>query len=104
MRIPPRADKRRELIRQALLEKAPRSYRELKNSGKLEQFLVDHDLAMVDSYDPLAPLEQVRKEHPDLEKKDGLEFIRRLNQAVSQYAETVLATWLDFSDPVEEDH
>ena len=41
---------RLKMIRQALKEKAPLTYSELETSGKLQQFLEDHDAEMMMSY------------------------------------------------------
>jgi len=42
--------KRIEMIRQALKEKAPKMYGELDSSGQLQIFLEGHDAEMMDSY------------------------------------------------------
>ena len=42
--------KRIEMIRQALKEKAPKMYEELDSSGQLQIFLEGHDAEMMDSY------------------------------------------------------
>ncbi|MEN6331025.1 MAG: hypothetical protein ABFD57_03445 [Smithella sp.] len=42
--------KRIEMIRQALQEKAPTMYEELESSGQLQIFLEGHDEEMIDSY------------------------------------------------------
>ncbi len=62
---------RRKMIRQALKEKAPLTYSELEASGKLQQFLEDHDAEMMMSYD----------------------------NAKNRAWEETLATFLEFSDP-----
>lgn len=41
---------RLKMIRQALKDKAPMTYSELEASGKLQQFLEDHDAEMMMSY------------------------------------------------------
>ncbi|MEI6315766.1 MAG: hypothetical protein WCO89_12915 [Syntrophus sp. (in: bacteria)] len=42
--------KRIEMIRQALKEKAPKMYEELDSSGQLQIFMEGHDAEMMDSY------------------------------------------------------
>ena len=42
--------KRLEMIRQALKEKAPATYSEVEASGKLQEFLEEHDAKMMASY------------------------------------------------------
>ena len=42
--------KRIEMIRQALQEKAPTMYEELESSGQLQIFLEGHDKEMIDSF------------------------------------------------------
>ena len=87
---------RQEMIRRALEEKAPKTYQELERSGKLQKFLVDHDWAMMEDYDPMsAACEAVDQEDPD----DYLKQIQAGYRAISQLDEQTLATWLDFSDP-----
>ena len=62
---------RLKIIQQALKEKAPLTYSELKASGKLQQFLEDYDAEMMISY----------------------------ANAKSRAWEETLATFLDFADP-----
>ena len=62
---------RLKMIRQALKDKAPLTYSELEASGKLQQFLEDHDAEMMMSY----------------------------ANAKNPAWEETLATFLDFADP-----
>lgn len=62
---------RLKMIRQALKDKAPLTFSELEASGKLRQFLEDHDAKMMMSY----------------------------ANAKSRTWEETLATFLDFTDP-----
>lgn len=85
----------------ALKEKAPQTYQELEQSGKLPEFLVNHDSAMMESYDPM----NAAGEAADAAEKEGYQKqVSDAYQAISLLDEQTLATWLDFSDPqVEED-
>jgi hypothetical protein len=62
---------RLKMIRQALKDKAPLTYSELEASGRLKQFLEDHDAEMMISYD----------------------------KAKNRVWEETLVTFLDFIDP-----
>jgi hypothetical protein len=94
--LPFSQEKRLTMIRGALQEKAPRTYRQLKMQGKLQQFLMNQDEAMMESYNPEAVILQAQK--AGQEAKDGLKTIRDVNAALNRYTEEVLATWLEFSD------
>ena len=48
--------KRIEMIRQALKEKAPKMHEELESSGQLQIFLEGHDAEMMDSYNSVTEL------------------------------------------------
>jgi acetoin utilization deacetylase AcuC-like enzyme len=63
--------KRLEMIRKAMTEKAPQTYSELEKSGNLEQFLEAHDAEMMKSF----------------------------NNAKNKAWEETMATFLDFTDP-----
>jgi hypothetical protein len=97
--LPISQEKRLKMIEGALEAKAPRTYRQLKMQGKakLEQFLKDHDEAMMESYNPEEVIIQAQK--AGQEAKDGLKTIRDVNAALNRYTEEVLATWLEFNDP-----
>ena len=62
---------RLNMIREALKNKAPWTYSELESSGKLQQFLEEHDAKMMMDY----------------------------TNAKSRTWEDTLATFLDFADP-----
>ena len=97
--LPISQEKRLKMIEGALEAKAPRTYRQLKMAGKakLEQFLKDHDEAMMESYNPEEVAVQAAK--AGHESGDGLQLMRDVNMALNRYTEEVLATWLEFSDP-----
>ena len=96
--LPISQEKRLKMIEGALEAKAPRTYRQLKMQGKakLEQFLKDHDKAMMESYNPEEVAIQAAKRH---RQGEGLQLMRDVNMALNRYTEEVLATWLEFSDP-----
>jgi hypothetical protein len=94
--LPFSQEKRLTMIEGALQEKAPRMYRQLKMQGKLHQFLMNQDEAMMESYNPEMVILQAQK--AGQEAKDGLKTIRDVNAALNRYTEEVLATWLEFSD------
>ena len=48
--MPNDPDKLRKMVRLALKEKAPKTYRELKRSRKLQKSLDDHCNAMMEGY------------------------------------------------------
>lgn len=60
-----------EMIRKALQEKAPQTYKELEQSGNLQQFLEGHDAEMMLSF----------------------------NEAKNRAWEETMSTFLAFSDP-----
>jgi hypothetical protein len=84
------------MIEDALEAKAPRTYRQLKMQGKLDEFLKDHDQAMMESYNPDEVILQAQRAGQNA--KDGLKTIRDVNAALSRHTEETLATWLEFSD------
>ena len=97
MQMPLSQEKRLTMFRGALQEKAPRTYRQLLKEGTLEQFLKDQDQAMMESYNPEEVAVQAARAGHD--QKNSLKIIQDVNQALSQYTEQVLTTWLDLSDP-----
>ena len=62
---------RLEMIRQALKDKAPMTYKELESTGQLQKFLEAHDAEMMASY----------------------------NEAKNEVWEKTMANFLDFADP-----
>ena len=57
--LSPFPDKRQKMIRLALQEKAPKMYQELEKAGKLQEFLENHDQAMMEDYDPISAMSEV---------------------------------------------
>jgi len=99
MLMPTSPKVREEMIRQALKEKAPKMYRELERSGKLEKFLGERDWDMMEAYSQDRMAVSIKAAEEGRMKKDWLKATRDQNAALSQLAEQVLATWLEFSDP-----
>ncbi len=94
--LSPFPEKRQEMIRRALQEKAPKTYLQLQMQGKLQEFLESHDEAMMEAYDPMS----VALEAADrVGENDPLRQVQEANQAVALLDEQTLATWLEFSDP-----
>jgi len=60
-----------EMIRQALKDKAPMTYKELESTGQLQKFLEAHDAEMMASY----------------------------NEAKNEVWEKTMTNFLDFADP-----
>jgi hypothetical protein len=88
-----------KMIGAALKERAPKTYQALKKSGRLQQFIANHDLAMMESYDPMKASLEAMDQVPDGEY---LQQVQVGNEAIRQLDEQTLATWLDFSDPDED--
>jgi hypothetical protein len=65
--------------------------------GKLDEFIEEHDWAMMESYDPGETILQAQK--AEQEAKAGLKTLRDVNAALSRLTEETLTTWLEFSDP-----
>jgi hypothetical protein len=98
MRMPTSHQARKQLVKEALKEKAPRMFRELERSGKLEQFLDDRADDMWQAYlqDHMQVLDEAQKEGQ--KAGDWLKLMRDQNAALSRLTEQVLSTWLEFSD------
>ncbi len=99
MRMPTSHRVRKQLVRDALKEKAPRTYRELEKSGDLEKFLDDRADDMWEAYgqDWMRVSGQAAEE--GMKAKDWLRAMRDQHAALSRLTEQVLATWLEFSAP-----
>jgi hypothetical protein len=94
--LSPQPSERKKMIELALKEKAPKTYLQLRMQGKLEEFLQNHDEAMMESYDPIGVASEVMDQIPEDE------YQRKIQEgytAVARHDEETLATWLDFKDP-----
>ncbi len=85
-----------KMIEAALKEKAPKAYQELKKSGQLQKFIANHDLAMMESYDPMKVSGEAMDQVPE---EEFLQKIQAGYQAISELDQQTLAAWLEFSDP-----
>jgi hypothetical protein len=85
-----------KMIEAALKEKAPKTYQELKKTGNLQQFIANHDLAMMEGYDPMKASLEAMDQVPDGE------YLRQIQAgygAIKELDDQTLDAWLDFSDP-----
>jgi len=87
---------RLEMIRDALEAKAPRTYRQLKMQGKLDEFVRDHEAAMMEAYNPCEAI--IGAQRAGKEQTDGLKMIQDIYLALKRHKQEVLETWLEFSD------
>ena len=99
LRIESQTGNRQKMIEQALKDKAPKTYRQLKSAGKLQDFVKDQDEQMMESYHS-GEVEAIM--HLP-EPKDYLENLQNQVRAKSRLWEETLATYLEFSDPEEEE-
>jgi hypothetical protein len=82
-------------------DQAPKSYRELKQAGKLKEFLLDHDREMIAAFDEAeteATSQVLRKDH-----QNHLERVQEFTSAQNRAWAETLSTFLAFSDPSEEE-
>ena len=100
MNMPALPEVRRKIISDAMQEKAPKMYAELKASGKLLAFLKEQDKQMCLEY---LDLQRTSTERLLSEKKSAqtpyLQTVQELNQAMSANTEQAIADWTDFADP-----
>jgi len=91
-----RQKERLQMIETALKDQAPKTYRDLKLRGKLQEFLENHEQAMMESYDQQAIAERekvlsTRNTNPNPAPE--------LDAALHRVWEETLAAWLEFTDP-----
>ena len=85
-----------EMVKEALKEKEPQAYRELAQSGNLEQFAAERAEEMKEAAAALH-YEMVEKTKlATKEKKNPIEMAAMCNMALHQADEYVLATYLEF--------
>jgi DNA recombination-dependent growth factor C len=91
---PLKEKQRQSMIENALKEKAPRTYRALKKSGQLTNFIQDTDRNLLMTFE-----DSEIKAHQALpQPKTYLENLQNRNEATRQAWEGALETWLDFRD------
>ena len=101
MRLPLNQKDLVEMVRVALKDKAPQSYRELEMSNQLQEFLLDLADQMREAAYALhfeatqKALKQAEKEGKD----NPIQLAAAANTALHQADEYILATYLEFSDP-----
>lgn len=69
-----------------------------KESGKLREYLENHETQMMDSYEETENELQFQVLGPK-GPKDYMESVQALQMGQSRIWEETLATWLEFSDP-----
>ena len=90
-------EKRRKMIEYALEEKAPKTYRELKKSGKLREYVLEVDKELEENFEDA----HVRYGRQLPRGVGGLEAIQNRNEALRRAWEEAVAVTLDFVDPEE---
>ncbi len=81
------------IVEQALLDRAPDLYRNLKQRGKLDEYVVD--LADQISSTVLDRMSEIRSDRK-LDRLPPMEMVQGLNNAQAQAEEEVLAALLEF--------
>lgn len=82
-----------EVVEQAMLDKAPALHRNLKQRGKLDEYMVD--LADQISSALSEGVMQIRREQK-LDDLPPMQLVQELNNARAQVEEEVLAAYLEF--------
>ena len=97
MRLPVDLRKLAEMVKQALKDKDPVTYRELRQSGNLEQFAGERAQLMKEAAKDLhyETVERTKRQ-AEKEKKNPIETVAMINMALHQVDEYVLATHLEF--------
>lgn len=101
MASPLKQPERLKMIEQALKDKAPKTYRQLKAAGELNQFMKERDSDLMQSY-TLAESEIITRLSGPKGPKDLQERVRQLNTEQNEAWHESLETWLEFSDETTE--
>ncbi|OPY60153.1 MAG: hypothetical protein A4E57_04540 [Syntrophorhabdaceae bacterium PtaU1.Bin034] len=96
--MPGKEKQRMKMIEQALKDQAPRKYRELKKSNKLQEFLEDYEQQMIESYNE-AESELSSQVIGPKGPEDYMERAQALEMGMKRIWEETLETWLEFNDP-----
>ncbi|GFE56411.1 hypothetical protein [Geobacter sp. AOG1] len=93
-------EQRLQMIEQAMKDKAPKMFRELKAAGKLQSFLGDHEAAMMESFyeayaEARTPI--LSRTDPDQLKRE-----QDLFAAQREAWDDAIATWTEFQDETTE--
>jgi len=89
-----------KMIEQALKDKAPKTYQELKQAGKLKQFVEDQEEQMMESYS--RAWTEVTTKTAMSKEQNPLKKVQMQTMGESRAWEETLATFLEFSDPKPE--
>lgn len=95
-----------ELLHDALKEKAPKTYQDLKAKGQLWPFLEEREQEMHQAFLETFEIQnQWKREHRYLERQGrGLEFLQRFNRLINRLGDETIATFTEFADfPEDED-
>jgi hypothetical protein len=87
---------RLEMIRDALQEKAPKLYRQLKRTKKLEEFVAERERAIMENYDEGET--KLAEKLALADKTDPLKVIQEHNMADYLLWKDILETWLEFPE------
>lgn len=84
-----------QMIESALKDQAPKAYQDMKLKGQLQEFLQNHEQAMMESYDQ----ERTEAMMKVLSTNNKNPYpARELDTVLHQLWEETLAVWLEFSD------
>ena len=86
---------RLKMIEQALQDKNPPMYQQLKKSGKLQEFLDNQEEGMMESYEEAS----AEEEHQILRKNPPpgyQETVQQLNMAQNECWHEAMQNWLEF--------
>ena len=89
---------RRDMVRDALQEKAPKLYRQLKKSKKLEKFVADLEKELMSAFREERRRVMQHQLNEKNAKSDWAEQVGEIEAQLGQAWEETLATFLEFSD------
>jgi hypothetical protein len=98
--MPQKQKERRQMIEQALKDKAPKTYRELNQAGKLKEFVANQEEQMMESYQ--RAWSEVTTETAMSKVSNPMERLQAQTMGESRVWEETLATFLEFADPEPE--
>ncbi|ABK98979.1 hypothetical protein [Pelobacter propionicus] len=88
------------MIEQAMKDRAPGMYQELKESGMLQRVLEDHNEAMVEAF--LEEADALASVVMNKQYSSHTEYEQALTLAGNTAWERAMATWLEFEDTEEQ--
>lgn len=98
---PLKQPERLKMIEQALKDRAPKTYRELKVKGELRSFLKDRERDLMESYEQ-AESEIISRLSGPKGPKNYQEKVKQLATEQNEAWHQSLETWLEFSDETTE--